>query len=145
MNFSKQKLCRSGHRERAPLDWAETQNNLGGALRVLGERGDDDALRRAVAAYEAALEERTRSAPRSTGRRRRAISAPRSGCSASAAMTRRCAAPLPPLRRRSVRYLGAMHQHMSPRSNVIWRVLGIGFPEPPRGRPNRRRLAHTRF
>jgi Asp-tRNA(Asn)/Glu-tRNA(Gln) amidotransferase A subunit family amidase len=60
MNFSKQKLCRSGHRERAPLDWAETQNNLGGALRVLGERGDDDALRRAVAAYEAALEERTR-------------------------------------------------------------------------------------
>jgi hypothetical protein len=38
-----------------------TQNNLGSALRVLGEHGDDDdALRRAVAAFEAALEERTR-------------------------------------------------------------------------------------
>jgi tetratricopeptide (TPR) repeat protein len=47
-------------RERAPLDWAATQNNLGAALRVLGERGDDAALRRAVQAYEAALQERTR-------------------------------------------------------------------------------------
>ena len=37
-------------RERVPLHWAGTQNNLGSALRVLGERGDEDALRRAVEA-----------------------------------------------------------------------------------------------
>jgi tetratricopeptide (TPR) repeat protein len=44
-------------RERAPLDWAATQNNLGAALRVLGGRGDNgEALRRAVQAFEAALE-----------------------------------------------------------------------------------------
>jgi Asp-tRNA(Asn)/Glu-tRNA(Gln) amidotransferase A subunit family amidase len=47
-------------RERAPLDWAMTQNNLGAPLQVLGQRGDDAALHRAVAAYEAALLERTR-------------------------------------------------------------------------------------
>jgi tetratricopeptide (TPR) repeat protein len=41
-------------------DWAETQNDLGNALVVLGERGDDAALCRAVQAYEGALEERTR-------------------------------------------------------------------------------------
>jgi tetratricopeptide (TPR) repeat protein len=46
--------------ERAPLDWAATQNNLGSALQTLGARGDDQALRRAVAAFEAALEEHTR-------------------------------------------------------------------------------------
>ncbi len=45
-------------RERVPLDWAMTQYNLGTALLLLGERGDNEALlRRAVAAYEAALEE----------------------------------------------------------------------------------------
>jgi hypothetical protein len=44
-------------RERAPLDWAQTQNNLGNALLVLGERGDDAALGRAVQAVEAALGE----------------------------------------------------------------------------------------
>jgi hypothetical protein len=44
-------------RERAPLDWAMTQTNLGNALWVLGARGDDKALRRAVAAFEAALDE----------------------------------------------------------------------------------------
>lgn len=45
-------------------DWALTQNNLGVALtsrgvalRSLGARGDDEALREAVAAYRAALEE----------------------------------------------------------------------------------------
>ena len=31
-------------RERAPSQWAMTQLNLGTALRVLGERGDDAAL-----------------------------------------------------------------------------------------------------
>jgi hypothetical protein len=37
-----------------------TQNNLGNAFFRLGKRGDDATLRRAVAAYESALEERTR-------------------------------------------------------------------------------------
>jgi len=36
------------------------QNNLGVALQLLGERGDNDAVRRAIDAYEAALLERTR-------------------------------------------------------------------------------------
>jgi tetratricopeptide (TPR) repeat protein len=48
-------------RERAPLGWATTQNNLGNALARLGEReGGTDKLEQAVAAYRAALEERTR-------------------------------------------------------------------------------------
>ena len=48
-------------RERVPLDWATTQNNLGNALSVLGERESGTArLEEAVAAYRAALEERTR-------------------------------------------------------------------------------------
>ena len=48
-------------RERVPLDWAMTQNNLGNALRTLGERESGTArLEEAVAAYRAALEERTR-------------------------------------------------------------------------------------
>jgi tetratricopeptide (TPR) repeat protein len=47
-------------RDRVPLDWAMTQNNLGYALRVLGERGDDKALSDAVTAFRAALQERTR-------------------------------------------------------------------------------------
>ena len=42
-------------RERVPLDWATTQNNLGNTLRVLGERGDDAALNDAVTAYREAL------------------------------------------------------------------------------------------
>ena len=48
---------------RAPreLDWARTQNNLGNALRTLGERESGTArLEEAVAAYRAALKERTR-------------------------------------------------------------------------------------
>jgi hypothetical protein len=46
-----------------PLDWAMTQNNLGNALRTLGERESGTArLQEAVAAYRAALEERTRGA-----------------------------------------------------------------------------------
>ena len=48
-------------RERVPLDWAMTQNNLGNALQTLGERESGTArLEEAVAAYRAALEERTR-------------------------------------------------------------------------------------
>ena len=44
-----------------PLDWAMTQNNLGTALATLGERESGTArLEEAVAAYRAALEERTR-------------------------------------------------------------------------------------
>ena len=48
-------------RERAPLDWAMTQNNLGAALQRLGERESGTArLEEAVAAFRAALEEWTR-------------------------------------------------------------------------------------
>ena len=48
-------------RERVPLDWATTQNNLGNALQWLGEReGGTARLEEAVVAYRAALEERTR-------------------------------------------------------------------------------------
>jgi tetratricopeptide (TPR) repeat protein len=48
-------------RERAPLDWAMTQNNLGTALLRLGERESSTArLEEAVAAYRDALKETTR-------------------------------------------------------------------------------------
>jgi len=48
-------------RERAPLDWATTQNNLGNALLGLGEReSGTERLEAAVAAYRSALEFRTR-------------------------------------------------------------------------------------
>ncbi len=48
-------------RERVPLDWAVTQNNLGNALRSLGERESGTArLEEAVTAYREALKERTR-------------------------------------------------------------------------------------
>ncbi|MBF0391425.1 MAG: hypothetical protein HQL38_01985, partial [Alphaproteobacteria bacterium] len=48
-------------RERAPLDWAMTQNYLGIALCSLGEReGGTARLEEAVAAHRAALEEWTR-------------------------------------------------------------------------------------
>ena len=48
-------------RERVPLDWAATQNNLGAALATLGEReGRPERLEQAVAAYTEALKERTR-------------------------------------------------------------------------------------
>jgi len=48
-------------RERAPLHWAATQNNLGTVLAALGEREPGTArLEEAVAVYRAALEERTR-------------------------------------------------------------------------------------
>jgi tetratricopeptide (TPR) repeat protein len=48
-------------RDRVPLEWAMTQNNLGNTLKQLGERESGTArLKEAVAAYRAALEERTR-------------------------------------------------------------------------------------
>src|SRR5713226_3106634 len=48
-------------RERVPLDWAMTQNNLGAVLWTLGEReGGTARLEEAVAAYRDALKERTR-------------------------------------------------------------------------------------
>lgn len=47
-------------RDRAPLDWARTQLNLGIAFMLQGERGATGALARAIAAYEAALTVRTR-------------------------------------------------------------------------------------
>jgi Tetratricopeptide repeat len=50
-------------RERVPLQWATTQNNLGNALSTLGERESGTArLEEAVTAYRAALEEWTREA-----------------------------------------------------------------------------------
>jgi tetratricopeptide (TPR) repeat protein len=48
-------------RERVPLQWAATQNNLGNALLVLGQRESGTAkLDEGVAAYREALKERTR-------------------------------------------------------------------------------------
>ena len=48
-------------RERAPLQWAATQNNLGNALRTLGERErGPERLEQAVAAFNEALKEYTR-------------------------------------------------------------------------------------
>jgi tetratricopeptide (TPR) repeat protein len=48
-------------RAQRPLDWAMTQNNLGTALRTLGERESGTArLEEAVAAFRDALKERTR-------------------------------------------------------------------------------------
>jgi len=48
-------------RERVPLQWATTQNNLGNALSTLRERESGSArLEEAVAAYRAALQEYTR-------------------------------------------------------------------------------------
>ncbi|MGF1476774.1 MAG: hypothetical protein ACFB6S_14545 [Geminicoccaceae bacterium] len=48
-------------RERVPLDWAMTQNNLGDALWTLGQReSDTKRLEEAVEAFKASLEEQTR-------------------------------------------------------------------------------------
>ena len=47
-------------RDKVPLDWAMTQNNLGNALLTLGERGEDKALKDAITAYREALKEWTR-------------------------------------------------------------------------------------
>jgi tetratricopeptide (TPR) repeat protein len=52
---------KEGTRERVPLDWAMTQNNLGLALARLGERESGTArLEAAVEAFREALKERTR-------------------------------------------------------------------------------------
>jgi tetratricopeptide (TPR) repeat protein len=52
---------KEGTRERAPLDWASTQNNLGYTFMRLGERDSGTAkLEEAVTAYREALKERTR-------------------------------------------------------------------------------------
>ena len=46
---------------RVPLDWAKTMNNLGDALRLLGQRESGTSrLEEAVIAYREALQERTR-------------------------------------------------------------------------------------
>ena len=48
-------------RDKVPLNWAATQNNLGTALSTLGARESGTApLEQAVVAYRAALEEQTR-------------------------------------------------------------------------------------
>ena len=55
------KVLEEWTRERVPLDWATTQNNLGNALASLGGRESGTArLEEAVAAYREALKERTR-------------------------------------------------------------------------------------
>ena len=52
---------KEGTRVRVPLDWAMTQNNLGGALGILAEReSGTERLEQAVAAFTEALKERTR-------------------------------------------------------------------------------------
>jgi tetratricopeptide (TPR) repeat protein len=54
-------LLKARSRERVPLDWAMTQNNLGTALASLGEReSGTEKLEQAVEAYRAALLEWTR-------------------------------------------------------------------------------------
>jgi hypothetical protein len=121
-----------------------TQNNLGAALQVLGERGDDGALHRAVAAYEAALEEYTRErAPLAWAMMQNNLG-PRFRRSVSAAMIRYCAAPSWPMRRRSRNYPGTTPWLISPWLQVTWRALAIALLGPPRCRANWRRLAHTR-
>ena len=48
-------------RDRVPLNWAATQNNLGNVLLALGERETGtERLEQAVVAYRAALKEYTR-------------------------------------------------------------------------------------
>src|ERR1700726_1454079 len=55
-------LQRRYGREKKPLEWAMLQNNVGNALRRLGEReGDSGRIEEAVTAYRAALEIYTRS------------------------------------------------------------------------------------
>ena len=77
-------------RERVPLDWAVTQNNLGAALATLGERESGTArLEEAVAAYRAALEERTRERVPLDWAVTQITSAPRSGRSGSGRAARR--------------------------------------------------------
>ena len=54
------KVLETYTQDRGPLDWARTQNNLGNALGMLGERESGTARsEQAVTAFQAALEERT--------------------------------------------------------------------------------------
>ncbi|MEM7741599.1 MAG: hypothetical protein AAF225_12460, partial [Pseudomonadota bacterium] len=53
-------LITSAHQRGLKAEAARLQNNLGSALRVKGERGDDQALDGAITAYRDALQERTR-------------------------------------------------------------------------------------
>src|SRR5207245_1644880 len=54
-------ILAASNQARVPLDWAATQNNLGNALKSLGERESGTArLEEAVEAYRAALKEYTR-------------------------------------------------------------------------------------
>ena len=77
-------------RERVPLDWAMTQNNLGNALAKLGERERGTARLESSSQPIAPPWGKTReSVFRSTGRRCRTISAPRSPSSESARTGRR--------------------------------------------------------
>ncbi len=56
-----QEALKERTRERVPLDWAVTQNNLGAALASLGEReSGTKRLEEAVAAFGEALKDRTR-------------------------------------------------------------------------------------
>jgi hypothetical protein len=51
-------------RERVPFQWAGTQNNLGNALRIIGERQSGTAgLNEAVSAFSEALKELTPKSP----------------------------------------------------------------------------------
>jgi tetratricopeptide (TPR) repeat protein len=55
------KVLEASTRERVPIQWATTQNNLGVALTNLGGReGGTETLQQAVDAFREALEERTR-------------------------------------------------------------------------------------
>jgi hypothetical protein len=64
-------------RERVPLDWAMTQNNLGRALVVLGERESGTTRLEEAVAAAPPWRNRPVSGCRSTGRRRRTTSAAR--------------------------------------------------------------------
>ena len=56
-----QRALKEYTRDKVPLDWAITQNNLGTALAALGMRESSTTrLEAAVDAYEEALKERTR-------------------------------------------------------------------------------------
>ena len=55
-------LQRRYSRQHKPLEWAMLQNNVGNALRRLGERASDPGrIEEAIAAYRGALEVYTRS------------------------------------------------------------------------------------
>ena len=84
------KVLEVSARERVPLEWAVTQNNLGTALVSLGQRESGTArLDEAVAAFREALKEQTRERVPLAWARRRTISAPRLRSLASGRAERR--------------------------------------------------------